>query len=140
MSTEPSPTLNSSAQPKWMTITGWVLTALITAAMLASAGFKFTVPLKVGDHEEMAKMMEKQGFSVEVMTRIAIVEVACALIYLFPKTSVLGAVLLTGYLGGAIVVHVIGKENIAAPLIIGVIAWLGIFLREPRLRAIMPLR
>lgn len=139
MSIEKSPALDGG-QPQWLTITGWVLTALITAAMLASAGFKFTVPLKVGEHEKMAKMMEEQGFSVEVMTRIAIVEVACALIYLFPRTAVLGAVLLTGYLGGAIVVHILEKQNIAAPLIIGVIAWLGIFLREPRLRAIMPLR
>lgn len=140
MSNDNGPPLDHSGQPKWMTITGWVLTVLITAAMLASAGFKFTVPLKIGDHEKMAKMMEEQGFRVEVMTRIAIVEVACALIYLFPRTAVLGAALLNGYLGGAIVVHVLENQNIAAPLIIGIIAWLGIFLREPRLRAIMPLR
>ncbi len=130
----------SSEQPKWMTISGWVLTVLIALAMLASAGFKFTVPLKIGDHEKMAAMLKEQGFSVEVMTWIAIVEVACALIYLFPRTAVLGAALLNGYLGGAILVHVMENQNIAAPLIIGILAWLGIFLREPRLRAIMPWR
>ena len=124
-------------QPMWMTICGWVLTVLMTLALLASAGVKFTVPLKVGDHEKMAAAMQKQGFSVEVMTRIGILEVCCALIYLFPRTAVLGAVLLAGYLGGAIVVHIIGKENIAAPLIIGILVWLGIFLREPRLRSIL---
>ena len=49
----------------------------------------------------------------------------------------MGAALLNGYLGGAILVHVLQKESIAAPLIIGILVWLGIFLREPRLRSIM---
>jgi hypothetical protein len=128
------------SQPKWMTITGWVLTVLVTLALLASAGFKFTIPLKVGNYEAMQTQIESQGFTVQSMTIIGIVEVACALIYLFPRTSVLGAALINGYLGGAILVHVLGKEPIWAPLIFGVVAWLGIFLREPRLRSIMPWR
>jgi hypothetical protein len=127
-------------QPKWMTVTGWVLTVLVTLALLASAGFKFTIPLKVGDYEALQKQIESQGFSVQAMTIIGVVEAACALIYLFPRTSVLGAALINGYLGGAILVHVLGKEPIWAPLIFGVVAWLGIFLREPRLRSIMPWR
>ncbi|WP_254509825.1 DoxX family protein [Anatilimnocola floriformis] len=131
---------DNAAQPKWMTISGWVLTVLITLAMSASAFMKLTVPLKIGDHEKLAADFEKGGFSVQTMTAIACVEIFCALVYLFPQTAVLGAVLLEGYLGGAICVHVIGKQPIWAPLIIGVVMWLGIYLREPRLRSIMPLR
>jgi hypothetical protein len=127
-------------QPKWMTITGWVLTGLVTAIFILSAGFKFTVPLQIGDHVAMAEQFRQGRFSVESMTIIGVVELTCALIYCFPRTAVLGAALLNGYLGGAIVVHINKGELILAPLIIGIIVWLGVYLREPRLRAIMPWR
>jgi hypothetical protein len=120
-----------------MTITGWVLTGLVVAALLTSASLKFSVPLQLGDHEKLKGMFEKQGFDVNTMTVIGVVELTCALIYLFPRTAILGAILIAGYLGGAIVVHVIGKQPIYAPLIVALLAWLGIFLREPRLRGIL---
>jgi hypothetical protein len=62
------------------------------------------------------------------------------LIYAIPQTAVLGAILLTGYMGGAIATHVRVGDGVVVHIIIGVLVWLGLFLREPRLRAILPWR
>lgn len=119
-------------QPKWMTIAGWVCTGLVAFALVASASMKFMPP-----NAEMVEGMKKSGFDPALMMPIGIVELACALIYLFPRTAVLGAVLIAGYMGGAIFAHVRIHEPFFVQAIIGVLAWLGIFLREPRLRPIM---
>jgi DoxX-like family len=71
---------------------------------------------------------------------LGIVELSCTMIYLFPRTSVLGAILLTGYLGGAIATHLRIGEAFYLQLILGVLVWLGLFLRDYRLRALLPLR
>jgi uncharacterized membrane protein YphA (DoxX/SURF4 family) len=124
----------TTSQPKWMTITGWTLTGLMTAAFIASAVMKFIQP---GD---MAQQIEKMGLSPAVVRNIGVVELACALLYVAPRTTVLGAILLTGYLGGAILTHVRGNEPFLGPLIFGVVVWFGVFFREPRLRALVPWR
>jgi hypothetical protein len=74
------------------------------------------------------------------MLRITILEVACALLYAIPQTSVFGAILLTAYLGGATATHVRVGEPFFLPVIVGILVWLGLFLREGRLRALVPLR
>ena len=74
------------------------------------------------------------------MLRIIIVEVVCAVIYAIPQTSILGAILLTGYLGGAVSTHVRAGEPFFLALIVGVLVWLGLYLRDERLRALVPLR
>jgi DoxX-like protein len=61
-------------------------------------------------------------------------------LYAIPVTSVLGAVLSTGYLGGAVATHVRGGENFVPPFMFGVFLWAGLFLRDPRIRALLPLR
>ena len=71
---------------------------------------------------------------------LGILEVACTVIYLIPRTAVLGAILLTGYLGGATATHVRIGEPWFMPVLLGVVVWLGIYLRDPRLRALIPLR
>jgi DoxX-like family len=81
------------------------------------------------------------GFPENTLTAIGLVELACAIIYAVPRTAVLGAVLMTGYLGGAIVTHVrLGQPDFLTPLVLGVIAWVGIWLRDPRLPELLPLR
>jgi hypothetical protein len=69
---------------------------------------------------------------------------ACTLLYAFPRTAVLGAILLTGYLGGAVATHLRVGSPVASHLLFGVyvglMAWGGVFLREPRLAALIPLR
>jgi hypothetical protein len=82
----------------------------------------------------------QHGFPEGVIGPIGAVELACAVLYAIPQTSVLGAILLTGYLGGAVVTHVRVGESFAAAVVVGVVLWAGLFLREPRLRALVPLR
>lgn len=121
--------------PKWMTITGWVLTVLLSLALFASAAMKFMPPTK-----EMEEGMAKAGLTVEKARVIGVVEIACAVLFLIPPTAVLGAVLLTGYFGGATFAHVAGNEPVYVPILFGVLAWLAIFFRDGRVRALLPLR
>jgi hypothetical protein len=80
---------------------------------------------------------------VAVILPLGIVLLACTLLYLFPKTAVLGAILLTGYLGGAVNTHVRASGSwfeILFPVVFGIIVWLGLYLRDARLRTLVPLR
>ena len=69
-----------------------------------------------------------------------LIELACVLLYVLPHTAVLGAVLLTGYLGGAIFAHLRVDDPVTVVVMIGVVAWGALFLRDPRLRRLLPLR
>jgi DoxX-like family len=81
------------------------------------------------------------GYPEGTLLAIGAVELACAVLYALPRTAVLGAILVTGYLGGATATHVrIGEAAFVAPVILGILAWGGLFLRDPRLRALLPLR
>lgn len=81
------------------------------------------------------------GYPPSALLPIGLVELLCVVLYLIPRTAVLGAILVTGYLGGATATHVrAGEAVFVAPAILGVLAWGGLFLRDPRLRALLPLR
>ncbi len=80
------------------------------------------------------------GYPEGALLRITLVEIACALVYAIPRTSILGAILLTGYLGGATATHVRAGEPFFLPLVVGIVVWLGLYLRDGRLRALVPLR
>jgi hypothetical protein len=121
------------AQTKAATIAGWVLTGLLGAAFIASAVAKFAMDPNDPKTTEML-----HGFLPSTMYSIAVVELACVILYLYPRTAVLGAILLTGYLGGAIATHVRIQDGFAPPLIMGVLVWLGLYLRSPRLRELIP--
>ena len=79
------------------------------------------------------------GFPATVISGIGLLEIACVLLYAIPRTAVLGAVLLTGYPGGAIAAHVRVGDAFISPLIGGGLVWLGIYLRDARVRALLPL-
>ena len=86
----------------------------------------------------------KLGYPVNVVLSIGIVLFVCTVLYAIPRTSILGAILLTGYLGGAVASNV-RVENplfgyVLFPVYVGVLLWLGLFLRDVRLRALIPLR
>jgi DoxX-like protein len=116
--------------------TGGVLSALPVFAMLMSAGLKLAHPPQV-----VEPFTHQFGWSEHALLPLAIVEISCALLYAIPRTAVLGAVLVTGYLGGAIATHGrIGDPGFVTPLVLGIIAWGGLFLRDPRLHALLPLR
>ncbi len=80
------------------------------------------------------------GLSAEVLPGLGVLLLACLFVYLVPRTAALGAVLLTGYLGGAIATHVrVGLEpvSLALPLVLGALLWGGLYLRDARLRALV---
>jgi hypothetical protein len=84
--------------------------------------------------------VEKFGYPETLLTPIGIIEVLCVLLYAIPRTSVLGAILLTGYMGGAVATHVRIGDMFVPPLMIGVFVWLGLFLRDAGIRALLPWR
>lgn len=114
---------------------GRVVSALPVLGLTMSAVMKLT------RNPEMVGMFTgKYGYPEASLTVLAILEIACTVIYVVPKTSVLGAVLLTGYLGGAIATHVRVSDPFIAPLVLGVLVWVGLYLRDLRVRALLPLR
>ncbi len=80
------------------------------------------------------------GLPEHLAIPLGILELACAVIYAIPRTSVLGAILVTGYLGGATAINVRIGEPWFMPVVLGVFAWAGLYLRDSRLRALLPLR
>lgn len=85
----------------------------------------------------------KLGYSESVIIPLGVVLIACTVLYLIPRTAVLGAILLTGYLGGAVATHVrvgAGIFPVAFAVTFGVLLWLGVYLRDARLRELVPLR
>ena len=119
---------------KVLTWTGRVLSGLVAIMMAFSASLKFM------NLPDVAKQMKELGYPAELLLILGIIEISCAILYAIPQTSVLGAVLLTGYLGGAVATHVRVNDNFAFPAIGGVLVWLGLFLRDWRIRALLPIR
>lgn len=112
---------------KKMRIAGWILTGLVAAFLgIGSAAGKFV------EWEGKAEKFEHLGYSQELIAKIGILEIALAIIYLIPRTSFLGAILLTGYLGGAIATHVRIGDQFFFPIIVGVVMWTGLALRRPQ--------
>jgi hypothetical protein len=124
-------TTNVSKAALW---TGYVLSALPVLMLVFSAVMKLAKPTPVV--EEFTRL----GWTGDHAVPLGIVELACAIIYAIPQTAVLGAILLTGYLGGAIATHVRLGEQFIGPAVFGVLIWLGLYLRDPRLRALVPWR
>lgn len=112
---------------------GWVMSVLPALMLFMSAGFKLT------GAQVAVEGFKAQGFPDGALFAIGVVELLITLIYLVPQTAVLGAILLTGYLGGAVVVHVRMSEPFFFPIVLGVLLWGGLFLRDSRVRALIPL-
>jgi len=111
-------------------LAGWILSVLIAAFLiLASASGKF-IEWKGKD-----EMFAKMGWSKEVMVKIGVVEVTAALLFLIPRTAFVAAVLLSAYLGGAVATHVRIGEPFFIPIIMGVLLWVALGLRDGRVFA-----
>lgn len=102
----------------------------------------FSAVLKLAHHPEAVKNFhEKYLFAPSMLSPIGVIELLCVAVYLVPQTAVLGAILMTGYLGGAIATELrAGSANWIGPLAFGVFAWLGLWLRDARLREQLPIR
>lgn len=123
---------------KGMLWTGRVLSALPILFMLMDGGMKLFKPAFVVD------ATVKLGYSESVIVPLGILALICTILYAIPRTSVLGAILLTGYLGGAVASHLRHGDplfsHVLFPVYWGVMLWAGLYLREDRLRALVPLR
>lgn len=126
-------TLIASGSKK-MLWTGYIVSALPILLLLFSGTMKLMRPASV------IEGFVRLGYPEGLALGIGIVELACLAIYLIPQTSVLGAILLTGYLGGATATHLRIGEPLFAPIVLGTMVWAGLFFRDARLRALIPLR
>ena len=114
--------------------TGRVITVLVSLLFFFSAAMKF-----VGG-AEVKEGMAHLGLPESMTIPLGILEAACTVVYLIPATSVLGAILLAGYMGGAICTHWRVGDPFVGQIAIALVIWLAIYLREPRLKALIPLR
>ena len=113
---------------------GRVISSLVSLVFGASAFMK----LKGG--AEVMQGMARLGLPESLIVPLAILEISCVVIHLVPATSVLGAILLTGFIGGAICTHLRVGDPFFIQVALGILVWLGLYLRESRLKALIPLR
>ena len=107
---------------------GWVLSILLSLFLAGpSAIGKFV------DWEGKEQMFDHLGYTAELITRIGVVEIVIALLFLIPRTAFIAAILITGYLGGATATHVRVGDPFLMPIILGVVLWISLGLRRPEI-------
>ena len=115
---------------------GRIMSAFVVIALMADGTIQLVAPAQI------ASMLRETGFAMELTRVVGPIILACALLYAIPATAVLGAILVTGFLGGAICAHVRIGELGSAPeiiaLLLGAMTWVGLYARDPRVRAILP--
>ncbi len=126
--------------PKSRLLTGRILSTLTVLFLIMDIVFKFIRPIP----PQVLQSMTQLGFQTSLLSAIGILLLVCTVLYVIPATSVLGAILLTGYLGGAISVQLrVGNPlfgYVLFPVYVGILMWAGLCLRESRLLALLPLR
>ena len=135
---------NSIVVPAEGLVRGRSRTAGIVCTTLAALFLAFDTTLKVLRLDAAVEGTTSLGYPAGTVLLIGIIELVCLALYLVPRTAVLGALLMTGYLGGAVATHV----RISSPLLthtlfpvyVALLVWGGLYLRDPRLRALVPLR
>jgi len=90
--------------------------------------------MKLMRHPEVIKGMSHLGLPESLIMPLGVIELLCVVLYLVPKTSIFGAILFTGYVGGAIVTHLRMGEPVYLHIALGIVIWLGLYLRRPQLR------
>ena len=125
------PTPEVSGKALWLS---YVLSGLPVLALVLSAVMKFMQPPAV------VQGFAHLGYGVSAAFTLGVLEVACTVVYLVPRTSILGAILLTGYLGGATASTFRVGDSWIAGVLLGIMLWAALFLREPRLRVLIPIR
>jgi len=123
--------------PKWMIWTGRVISALPVLMLLMGAVMSFNMP--DANKKEMEEVM---GWKASIAPALGVVELVTVLLYVIPQTAVLGAILMTGYLGGAVATHVRVEDwsHMPIAIVVGVLVWLGLWFRDARIRNLAPIR
>ena len=121
----------TTTTPNWMIWTGRVISALPVLMLLMGAMMSFNMPEK-----NKKEMEEKMGWKADVAPALGVVILVVVALYVIPQTAVLGAILMTGYLGGAVATHVrVGDYgNMAPAIVVGILTWVGLYLRDHRIR------
>jgi DoxX-like family len=116
---------------------GRTMSALVVIALAADGIIQLFAPAQI------ASMLQETGFAMDLTRVLGPIVLACAVLYAVPATAVLGAILVTGFLGGAICAHVrigeLGSPPEIIALLLGAMTWVGLYARDPRVRAILPL-
>ncbi len=125
-------TVAVSKKTMWI---GYIVAAPPVLLLLMSAVMKLMQP------PSLVEGFIKAGYPAHLIVPLGIVELGCTILYLIPMTEMLGAILLTGYLGGAIATNVrIENNQFPLPLLMGVLLWGGLWFRDLRIRALIPIR
>ena len=126
-----------SVRPRWMRWTGWGMTGFMIVFLLFDSVSKLVL------EQHAVEATTKIGYPLHGIHPLGIIGLACAILYAIPRTSILGAILLTGYLGGAIASKVRIEDPLFSSVLFGVyfgiLVWGGLYLRDERLRALIPL-
>lgn len=132
--------MDTAAQPastpnRGMLWTGRVISALLVLLLVPGIVMGFT------HNPQALEGMKKFGWTEDALVLTAVLMMISAVLYLIPQTAVLGAIILTGYLGGAVATHLrIHDPGWPLPVVSGILVWLALYLRDPRLRELVPLR
>jgi hypothetical protein len=139
---EVSKTMNLPEVPETLTLrralwAGRTMSALVVIALVVDGTIQLFAPAR------LASMLQETGFAMDLTRVVGAIVLSCAILYAIPATAVLGAILVTGFLGGAICAHVrigeLGSPPEIISLLLGAMAWGGLYARDPRVRAILPL-
>jgi len=130
-------TAHTASAPRWMSWTGRLLSFLVVAQLLASAWFRATHHTYA-----VAEIVTGYGYPESAIVPIVISECILVALYLIPQTSILAAIVMTGYLGGAVATHlrIADTARAAIPLVVGILTWGGLYLRDSRIRQLIPFR
>ena len=116
---------------------GRIMSALVVIALVTDGTIQLFAPAQI------ASMVQETGFTMDLARVVGAIILACAILYAIPATAVLGAILVTGFLGGAICAHVrigeLGSPPEIVSLLLGAMTWGGLYARDPRVRAFLPL-
>jgi len=102
--------------------------------------FLFSAVIKLRGGPDLENGFAHLGLPVSIAAPLGILEVACVVLYLIPASAILGAILLSGYVGGAICTHLRVGDPVWVQIVLGGFVWLGAYLQEPRLKNLIPLR
>ena len=112
-------------------IAGWILSGIVAAFLIGpSAAGKFI------EWEGKEEMFKHLGYSAPLIVKIGVIEIVLAILFLIPRVSFVGAILLTGYLGGAVATHVRVEDPYYMPIVMGVVIWVALGLRRPEVFAL----
>jgi hypothetical protein len=137
-----SETINPHHAPEVMTLhrslwVGRAMSAFVAIALAADGTIQLFAPAQI------ASMLQETGFAMDLTRVVGPIVLGCAILYAIPATAVLGAILVTGFLGGAICAHIrigeLGSPPEIISLLLGAMTWGGLYARDPRIRVVLPL-